>query len=224
MFSPQAFNALLKTLGIFATRQVYFATGRDPQGSIAISARQRSIFAADAEPQKYLAAIAARENIELKPKLALIARAAELGARSLSLFDHRACRWSRACRACAADAWACGSGTGDRPLRADHAGMLGSVLAGCGLNTHWGDPAVVLTDLAGSPFCDLHEGRSGRRRRSRRSVEPRAGASWRSGLSMRVLLAAGNVTEESRRSRMRVGRSGGDGSGPDRCGGSTDAG
>ncbi|MGA6969104.1 MAG: DNA polymerase III subunit gamma/tau, partial [Xanthobacteraceae bacterium] len=157
MLSPQAFNALLKTLEeppphakfIFATTEI-----RKVPITILSRCQRFDLRRVDAGALvKHLAAIAARENIEAETEaLALIARAAEGSVRdSLSLFDqaiahaagpvrveHVRQMLGLADRARVIDLF-------EQIMRGDVASALAELRAQYDTGA---DPAVVLTDLA----------------------------------------------------------------------------
>ena len=157
MLSPQAFNALLKTLEeppphakfIFATTEI-----RKVPITILSRCQRFDLRRVDAGALvKHLAAIAARENIEAETEaLALIARAAEGSVRdSLSLFDqaiahaagtvrvhHLRQMLGLADRARVIDLF-------EQIMRGDVASALAELRAQYDTGA---DPAVVLTDLA----------------------------------------------------------------------------
>ena len=157
MLSPQAFNALLKTLEeppphakfIFATTEI-----RKVPVTILSRCQRFDLRRIDAGLLvKHLAAIAAREGIEVEAEaLALIARAAEGSVRdSLSLLDqaiahaagpvssqHVRAMLGLADRARVIDLF-------ERTMRGDIAGALAELRA---QYENGADPVVVLTDLA----------------------------------------------------------------------------
>ena len=157
MLSPQAFNALLKTLEeppphakfIFATTEI-----RKVPVTILSRCQRFDLRRIDAGLLvKHLAAIAAREGIEVEAEaLALIARAAEGSVRdSLSLLDqaiahaagpvssqHVRAMLGLADRARVIDLF-------ERTMRGDIAGALAELRAQYEIGA---DPLVVLTDLA----------------------------------------------------------------------------